>query len=256
MTIQIKVHETSGTIIMDRPSTHNAADAQLVAALDQAFGDLHQEKRVRAVILTGKGTSFCAGTDLRSLDIAQSESLARWHGEVSAQRDLLVKMLHFPKPIIAAVNGPALGLGAALALAADICIGTEDATFGLPESRRGLTAGLAIPLLAFRIGAGVAARLGLLGESLSAAEAHRVQLYQELVPADQLWVRAHALSGVCGRGSAEAQAMAKRLLNETVGEDLQTWLSLGAAATATSRTTDAAAEGVHAFLEKRVPKWP
>jgi enoyl-CoA hydratase/carnithine racemase len=216
------------------------------------LSDLYQEKRVRAVILTGAGSSFCAGTDLHELhEISESDdALQRWHTEVMEQRDLIGDMLRFPKPIIAAVNGPALGVGAALVLASDLAIGCQQAAFSAPETLRGLVPGLVAPLLTFRCGAGLAARLCLTNETLSPAQAHHHGIYQELVADDLIWARAHEIGMQCVQSPHEAVALTKRLINETIGEHLATWLTLGAAASATARTTESALEGVAAFLKK------
>jgi enoyl-CoA hydratase/carnithine racemase len=164
-------------------------------------------------------------------------------------------MLRFPKPLIAAVNGPAIGGGAGLVLGCDIVVAAEEATFGLPEPRRGIVAGMVAPVLHFRVGGGQAAKLLLTGETIAAPEAHRIGLFHELAKADQLWPRAVELAGHCARGAPESLQLTKRMLNETIGEHLTTLLAAGAAASATARTTEAAAEGLAAFLEKREPKW-
>jgi len=135
-------------------------------------------------------------------------------------------------------------------------LGTDAAAFGLPEPRRGLVAGMIAPLLAFRVGAGRAAYLLLSAQTITATEAHRIGLYHELVPADHLWPRANELAGQCAACAPEALLLTKRMLNETIGEHLATMLTAGAAVSATARTTEAAAEGLSAFLEKREPKWP
>ena len=165
-------------------------------------------------------------------------------------------MLRFPKPLVAAVNGPAVAGGAGLVLACDITLASETATFGFPEARRGIVAGLVAPLLVFRIGAGYSARLLLTGELIDAQESFRIGVYHELAAADHLWPRATQIAAECAHCAPQSLQLTKRLLNETIGEQLGTLLAAGAAASATSRTTEAATEGLAAFLEKRPPKWP
>ena len=181
--------------------------------------------------------------------------MREWFADVTALRDLYVALLHFPKPVIAAVNGAALGTGLGLVGACDLTLACPEATFGFPEPQRGLTAGIAIPLLNFRIGAGRAAQLLLQGQPIVAQEAHRLGIIQELVPHDLLWARAHELAAQIAQLAPESIAITKRVLNETVGEHLLTELSAAAAATAAARTTDVSAEGVAAFLQKRPPDW-
>jgi enoyl-CoA hydratase/carnithine racemase len=256
--VRIHVHESTGTIILNRPEKRNALSRALLAELSQAISDLHGERRVRAVVLTGSGPAFCAGMDLAEMQATNQspDALAQWQSDAVAFRDLLEMMLIFPKPLIAAVNGAAMAGGAGLMLACDLVIAVEEAKFGLPEPRRGLVAGIVAPLLTFRIGAGRAAYLLLSTRTIDAAEGQRLGLFHEIVAADYLWPRAHALAGECAASAPEALLLTKRLLNETIGEQLPTLLSAGAAVSATARTTEAAAEGLAAFLEKRPPKWP
>jgi enoyl-CoA hydratase/carnithine racemase len=114
---------------------------------------------------------------------------------------------------------------------------------------------LVAPLLYFRAGGSVAARLLLTGDVVDAESAQRMGIFQELVEHDLLWARAHALAGVVAQSAPESIQLTKRMLNETIGEHLGVWLSAGAAASATARTTEAAVEGLSAFLEKRAPEW-
>jgi len=257
MTILVKKNLPSGTIILNRPDKRNALSRQMLTELAQALDDLHQERKVRAVILTGAGTVFCAGMDLGEMQQTsqQPDAFAQWHHDAVQYRELLDKLLHFPKPIIAAVNGPVLAGGAGLMLASDIVIAAEEAKFGLPEPRRGIVAGVVSPVLVFRIGASHAAHLLLTARTIEAAEAHRIGLYHEVVKSDVVWARAQEITNEIAKSAPEAIQLTKRLLNETIGEHLNTLLSAGAADSATARTTDAAREGLAAFLEKREPKW-
>ncbi len=255
--LTIKKHLPSGTIILDRPEKRNALSRQLLADLKQAFHDFHQERQVRAVILTGAGSVFCAGADLAEMQMAGVDPAAQqiWYEDTLLYRDLIETMLRFPKPIIAAVNGAALAGGAGLVLAADLVVASQDASFGLPEPRRGIIAGVVAPLLHFRISGGWAAELLLSARKIDAQDAHRRGLFHELVKPDLVWARAHQLATECAELAPEALQLTKRLLNESVGEQLFTLLSAGAAASATSRTTEAAQEGLAAFVQKRPPRW-
>jgi methylglutaconyl-CoA hydratase len=179
-----------------------------------------------------------------------------WHADAAAYRDLVEFMLRFPKPIIAAVNGPAIAGGAGLVLACDIVLAAETATFGLPEPLRGIVAGLVAPLLTFRIGGGHAARLLLTAQIVTSAEAFRLGLFHELVNPDLLWPRAAEVAMQCAKCAPSAVLQTKRMLNEVIGEQMLIQLGAGAAASATARTTEEAREGLAAFLEKREPKWP
>src|SRR6185369_1129762 len=110
MSIVIKKNLPSATIILSRPDKRNALTRPMLEDLAQAFDDLHQERKVRAVILTGAGTAFCAGMDLAEMQATaqQPDALQMWHNDAVQYRELIDRMLQFPKPIIAAVNGPAV----------------------------------------------------------------------------------------------------------------------------------------------------
>lgn len=255
--IRINVHQHAGTIILNRPEKRNALSRAMLAELNQALGDLHLERRVRAVVLTGAGPAFCAGMDLQEMLAAGSDPSAQqqWRDDAALYHELLETMWRFPKPLIAAVNGPALAGGAGLVLACDMTLAAEEARFGLPEPLRGIVAGMVAPLLAFRLGGGQAARLLMSAQTIDAAEAHRIGVFHELASPDHLWPRAIELAEQCSRCAPEALQLTKRMLNEIVAEHLPTSLSAGAAVSATARTTEAAAEGLSAFLEKREPNW-
>ncbi|PHS04428.1 MAG: enoyl-CoA hydratase [Blastopirellula sp.] len=256
--ILVKKHVPSGTIVLNRPDKRNALSRNMIADLEQALRDFHGEKKVRAVIITGAGSAFCAGLDLSEMhETCQSdEALQKWHEDSVQLRELYQYMLRFPKPIIAAVNGPAVGAGAGLVLASDIVIAAKEATFGFPEPQRGIVSGLCAPLLTFRIGGGHAAKLLLTAERISADRAQQIGLFEELVSHDLLWARAAEICKTIEKSAAEAVSLTKRVLNETIGEHLEMLLAAGAAASATSKTTQAASEGLSAFVEKREPNWP
>ena len=257
MSITVKKNVPSGTIVLNRPDKRNALTRQMLRDLSQAFTDLHGEKQVRTVILIGSGTVFCAGMDLNEMQQTAAEPNAQqqWYEDSEVYRALIEQMLQFPKPIIAAVNGPAFAGGAGLLLASDIVLATPEAKFALPEPKRGIVAGMVSPLLAFRAGGGTATHLLLRAQTLTAAEAHRLGLYHELVAEDLIWAHAHEIAKEIAESAPEAIQLTKRMIYENIGEQLLTQLAAGAAVSATARTTEAAVEGLAAFFEKRPPKW-
>lgn len=256
--VKVRTHRQSGTIVLNRPEKRNALSRDVLHQLRQALDDLRLERKIRAVILTGSDSAFCSGLDLAEMQQTsrQDDVQQRWHEDAVLLRDVLMAMLRFPKPIIAAVNGPAAAGGAGLILASDIVVGTPEATFSLPDPRRGLVAGSVAPLLVYRIGASRAANLLLRAHSIDAQQSLDWGLLHEIVPNDLVWARSAEIAGECAESAAEALQLTKRSLNETIGEYLEIQLTLGAAADATARTTEAAAEGIAAFLEKRPPEWP
>jgi methylglutaconyl-CoA hydratase len=257
--VDVKVNGPVGTILLNRPDRRNALTRSMLTQLGEALNDLYREKRVRAIILTGAGSAFCAGMDVHEMhaaaDLPEEEKSQDWVDTAEAYREVVSQMIELPKPVIASVNGPAVAGGAGLVLASDIVVATGSAQFGLPESRRGLVAGVVAPLLAFRVGGGPAARLLLTSSLYSADETLRLGIYHELIDEPRLWARCAQLAEEVAAGAPEAVQLSKRLLYETIGEHLSTQLSVGAAISATARTTEAAQEGITAFVEKRKPEW-
>lgn len=255
--IKLSIRESTATLVLNRPDKCNALSREMLSQISQAFDDLHQEKRVRAVILTASGTVFSAGQDLKEMlaDGAGPDVQLDRQADVEQNQALVEQMLRFPKVVIAAVNGAALGVGAALVLAADVVIASEKASFGVPEVKRGLVSGLAGPLLAFRVGAGAAGYLLTTGRTIDAQNALRLGVFHEVVPDEHMWVRAADLAREAAQAGPSAILMTKRLVNETIGEQLTTLMTVGAAACASARTTEDAEEGITAFLDRRLPKW-
>lgn len=261
-TLQVKVTPPVGTVVLDRPEAANAINRDMLEELRQAVGDLYQEKRVRAVILTGAGDVFCGGEDLAELaaesadnSLGEADKQNAWGEQADDVADLVGELLSFPKPMIAAVNGPVDGLGLALVMASDVVLACEAAELRVHSARKGLVAGVVLPLMGFRAGAAVAARLAVAGQTIEAAEAHRLGIYHELVKTDLLWARGMEIGSESAKAAPQAVSLSKRLLMETVGEKLLTDLASGAIATATSRTTEAAREGLAAHVEGREPEW-
>ncbi|OYP36974.1 enoyl-CoA hydratase/isomerase family protein [Rhodopirellula sp. MGV] len=258
--VDIKVMDSVATIVIDRPDACNALNASLIHQLIEAFGDIHQEKKVSAVVLTGRGNHFCSGVDLKDFaKIATMEPIdahPEWMDAWRQLTELCETLLRFPKPIIAAVDGDAIGAGLALALSCDLMVLSKQAQLIANAAQRGLIGGLTAPLLEFRFGAATAARMLLTGDAIDAAEAYRLGMCGEVIAADQVWVQANALAKRCGQSPRESVQATKRILNEAIGETLLTNLAGGAATAAALCTTDSAAEGIQAFVEKRPPEWP
>lgn len=256
--IETKKNVPSGTIVLKRPEKSNAMNLEMIRELEQAFSDFHQEKKVRAVILASSGATFCSGMDVEEWRQPGLESTGEdpWREPIVELQGLLETMLRFPKPIIAAVDGLAAAGGLALVLACDLVIASPNARFAVPSIRLGLVSGLVAPLLQFRVGSSLAARMLLGCETLDAQQMHQWGIVQKIVPSEQIWVAAHQTAIDLQSTAPEAVQLSKRLINEMIGESIIALLALGASATATSATTEAAAEGIDAFLEKRAARFP
>ncbi|MEO1496157.1 MAG: enoyl-CoA hydratase/isomerase family protein [Planctomycetota bacterium] len=256
--IQLRVDPPVATITLNRPDARNALTRSMIAELRVALSDLHAEKRVRAVVLAARGDAFCVGRDVAELVPSDDTpaDMQRWGDEAREYQELLVTMLQLPKPIVAAVQGPALAGGAGLVLACDAAVGTVGADFGFPEPRQGTVAGVAAPLLAFCGGGALARRLLMLPDPIDAAEAHRLGLYHTLVSPDLVWAQASDWARSAAAAAPQAVGLTKRLLHDTIAEQLMIQLTSGAAVSATAMTTESAKEGLTAKLEEREPEWP
>ena len=255
--IKIHYHEDVATIILNRAEKRNALSRGLLSELSQALEDIGLEKKIRAVILSGAGPSFCAGMDLKEMAATanQADPHAQWSSDAKLYLNVIQTMLRFPKPLIAAVDGAAVAGGGGLVLACDLVIASHSARFGFPEPRRGIVAGIVAPLLSFRTSGANTAFMLLTGSIVNAEYAQRAGFVHELVDSEQIWARAFELAKECAQGAPEAITLTKKMLNETIGNTLFSLLAAGAALSGTARTTAAAEEGLQAFLEKRDPDW-
>ena len=258
--VDVKIHDQIATLLIDRGDLCNALSPTVIEDLRQAISDVHQEKRVRSVVLSGAGDHFCSGLDLKVLqeiaEMPESDAGAQWHRVWVQLTELYEDLLRFPKPVVAAVDGTATGAGLGLALAADVIVPTKRATFCAIAVRRGLVGGSTAALLTFRAGAAVAARMLMTGTPVTADEAYRLGWSVAPVDATQVWVTATEVARQCSVAPREAIQATKRVLNEAIGENLMIQLSAAAAASAAACTTESAVEGIRSYLEAREPQWP
>jgi methylglutaconyl-CoA hydratase len=240
------------TLVLNRPDQRNALDPELAGALAAAVDTASADPTVRVVVLTGAGRAFCAGAKLDSLLAASERGDV---GGVSATFGVVERvyraLLAARPPIIAAVNGPALAGGAGIASACDLVVASDVATFGYPEVVLGLTPGMVLTLLVQQVGVRAALDLALTGRRISAAEALRIGLITEVVPADDLDSHVESLARQLAGLSPDAVAATKRwawTLAETgrsieQGRDLSTLLALTEDARAGMRSFFAGAAG-------------
>src|SRR5690606_1516627 len=127
--VKIQVHDHTATVTLNRPEKRNALSRELLRELHQALDDLYQERKVRGVILTGAGSAFSAGMDLEEMQAAaaQEDRHEQWRADAVQYHDLIEVMLRFPKPLVAAVNGPAVAGGAGLVMACDLVVAARGA---------------------------------------------------------------------------------------------------------------------------------
>jgi methylglutaconyl-CoA hydratase len=246
----------SAWITLNRPEVHNAFDDRLIAELTAALSVLAADDAVRAVVLTGSGRSFSAGADLnwmrRTSTYGEAENLA----DARALAGLMVTLHELSKPTIARVNGAALGGGAGLVACCDIAVASADARFATTEVRLGLIPAVIGPYVVAAIGIRQARRLMLTGERIAAAEAARIGLVHDVVPAERLDGAVAALLDDLFKGGPGALAAVKHLLRDLAGRPIGADLVDDTARRiAALRATAEAREGVAAFLAKRHPGW-
>ncbi|HEX5409454.1 MAG TPA: enoyl-CoA hydratase-related protein [Gemmatimonadaceae bacterium] len=248
------VHDRVATITVNRPDKLNALDDATMSELDEAIDVVERRDDIGGVIVTGAGPkAFVAGADIQELS-AQGPL----DGRVRARRGqaVLLRVERSRKPVIAAVNGFALGGGCELALACHIRIASENAKFGLPEVKLGIGPGYGgtqrLPRL---IGAGRALQLILTGEMIDAEEAHRVGIVNRVVPRDALLAESDALLRRILANGPLAVALCIEAVQRGLGVTLEEGLSIEANHFGLLASTEDMREGMRAFLEKRAPRF-
>ncbi|HTZ57903.1 MAG TPA: enoyl-CoA hydratase-related protein [Acidobacteriaceae bacterium] len=241
-------------VTVDRPKVLNALNLQSMAELEQIFLDVRQNDSIRAVLITGAGEkSFVAGADIREL-----ASLSAQEGEQVATRGQRIFELieTCGKPVVACINGFALGGGCELALACTVRIASTTARLGQPEVKIGIIPGYGgtqrLPRL---IGKGAALKMILTGEPVTATEALRLGLVEEVVEPDQLMARAEQIAQTIAGMAPLAVRDSIRAVNSGYDLPLANGLELEASLFGLACSTSDKAEGTRAFLEKRAPAW-
>jgi enoyl-CoA hydratase/carnithine racemase len=253
--VRVELAERVATVTLDRPEALNAISTELALELAAAVEPLGVDPEVRAVVLTGAGErAFCVGADLKQRAGFDDHG---WFVQREAFRRGFAAVRRCPLPTVAAVAGFALGGGTELALACDLVVAAEDATFGLPEVRLGLVpAGGGTQLLARRVGRSAARDLVLTGRRVGAAEALALGLVDRVVPPGAVLSAAAALAAEIAANAPTAVRMAKWALE--VGADLPLEAAMEVEDQAWRRAvlSQDRREGIAAWVEKREPHWP
>jgi enoyl-CoA hydratase len=252
--IRLEKRPPLAIVTLDRPKALNALNAATLAELESAFEDLAEDAGIRVVLLTGAGgRAFAAGADIREL-----ASVAPEEGKAFALRGQCAfrRIETLGKPVIACIQGFALGGGCELAMACTLRIAADDARLGQPEVKLGIIAGYGgtqrLPRL---VGRGAALKLLLSGAIIDAPEALRIGLVDEVVPAADLMTRAEALAGEIAANSSLAITETLRAVDEGLSLPLELALLREAARFGELCAAADKAEGTAAFLEKRPPNW-
>ncbi len=253
--LRLELASPSAVVTLNRPKVGNALSATLIEEFQQVLSEIEREKEISSVIVTGSGSSFCAGADLVELSRMTSLSADEARRDTLVLVDLLRRLYQFPKPVIAAVNGPALAGGCGLASVCDFVLASEVSSFGFPEVKVGFIPAIVSVFLLQQVGERRARELLLTGRILSAREALDIGLVNEVVSPGNLMNQANKLAEALGKHSAGALAWTKHLLGQLRGLGLDEALALAAQWNAVARNTEDFKEGVASFLEKRPPVW-
>lgn len=244
------------SVTFNRPEVLNAFNDALSHALLDALQAARRDRAVRAILLTGAGRAFSSGQDLNEFaNLAGESPPSSVRDHLAATYNPIVTQIRtIEKPVLAALNGVAAGVGLSIALACDLRIAADNAAFTLGFSRIGLVpdggASLLLPLL---IGLGRAAELAFTSDRIDAPEAHRVGLVNRVVPADQLLDESGALAERLATMPTRALGLTKRAFNRALLPQLAEWLDYEAGMQEIASRTDDHREGTQAFREKRPP---
>ena len=243
------------TITLNRPEKRNAISSEMIEELLSALSAAEADSALRVVILTGAGKAFCSGMDLETLQAISKQTGDENLADSRQTARLFHRLYSFPKPLITAVNGPAIAGGCGIATFSDITLAVPDAKFGYTEVRIGFIPALVSVLVRRQLGEKHARELLLTGKIIDAAEGFRLGMVTEIVPAENLLARANEVASKFLEASPTSLRRAKRLLvqynEKEVGQEIEMAIQENAAI----RATEDFREGLASFLEKRHPKW-
>lgn len=243
------------TVTLNRADVHNALNEELAGALRGALDTLAARDDVRVVVLAARGKSFSAGADLKRMrrvaDLTEAENKAA----ALEMADLFDRLNTMPMPTVARVQGSAFAGGVGLVVCCDIAVGVDSARFAITEVRLGLIPAMISPYVVAAIGPGAARRYCQTAERFDAAEATRIGLLHEAVPADGLDAAVEGIVANILKNAPTSVAASKRLIRETAGVVSEALRDDTAGRIAAIRATDEGREGVSSFLEKRKPRW-
>ncbi|HEV2422778.1 MAG TPA: enoyl-CoA hydratase-related protein [Candidatus Acidoferrales bacterium] len=253
-TLQLTVEGELATITLDRPDKRNAISPEMIGDLMGVLDEVERSS-ARVIILTGAGSAFCAGMDLEALRNLAAQTDEQHAADAERMGKMFHRVYSFPKPLIAAVNGPAIAGGTGLATLADFTLAVPEAKFGYTEGRIGFLPAVVSVFLLRQVGEKVTRELLLTGKSFDAAEAHRLGLVTQIVARDKLMNTARELGRTLAAMSPTSLAMTKRLILRWNEQEIERDLGVAVRESAEIRRTADFREGLSAFLDKRTPRW-
>ena len=255
-TLLVEIKHSIGIVWMNRPKLHNVFDGTMISELIEAMRTLNDDPAVRAVILAGVGSSFCAGADLKWMQRMAGCPFEQNHADAMNFATLLSTIDTMRKPTIARVHGPAFAGGVGLVAACDIAVAAYEAEFCLSEVRLGLIPSTIGPYVVRAMGERAARRYFLSAELFTAAEAYRIGLVSDITPPGELDTRINELLGQLIQGGPVAQALSKEWIRALAGLPITPDLiKESATLLATARASEEGREGIRSFVAKRMPAW-
>jgi len=253
-TLLLETTNGIATITLNRPEKRNAISAQMIADFLAALSEIERSP-ARVAIITGNGKAFCSGMDLEMLSAISKQSPEQNLEDSRRMATMFRRIWAFPKPLIAAVNGPALAGGCGIAMLCDFTIASADARFGYTEVRIGFIPALVSLFVRRQIGDKATRDLLLTGRIVEPAEAKAMSLITEIVAADRLLARAREVAETLLAASPTSLASTKKLLKDSSAAEVDADIERAIAENASIRATPDFREGLAAFLEKRKPVW-
>lgn len=253
--IIVNYQEDLATITLNRPDKLNALSPTMRKELLEALEDLEHKKEVRILIITGTGRAFCAGGDIEYLyELRKSKDIASFKKLLAFVKQLVLTIHKMPIPVIAGINGAAAGAGLNLAMACDIRIASENASFGATFTKLGIHPDWGNTFLLPRIvGTAKACEMLFTGNMIPASEALQWGLINKIVPQTELYDASKALANTIILNSPLAVSLAKHALYEGVHRNLSEMFEMEEEAQLQCFQSQDALEGISAFLEKRKP---
>lgn len=253
--VELLKEDRIAKVILNRPDIHNAFDEVMISELIDVFDEIAGDKKIRIVIITGAGRSFCAGADLSWMKKMKDYSYEENIKDSNQLTEMVFKAYSMPKPTIARVNGAVIGGGMGLVAASDYVIASEKAIFKLSEVSIGLAPAVISPYLLMKMGRGVCSEIFLTAKKFDAIQAKEFGLVNDVVAHDELDEAVENMIDIFLKNSPQALKASKDLVQSVPLMDLESAKKYTADVIAKLRISEEGQEGIASFFEKRKPNW-
>ncbi len=254
-TVTYEKQDRLALVTFNRPEIHNAFNSTVITEMQEIFDEIAGDDSLRAVVLSGKGKSFCAGADLNWMRGVIKQSFEENLEESNALADLFWSIYTCKRPVIGRINGAAIGGGTGFVAVCDIAIAARSAVFSFSEVKIGVVPACIGPYVIKKMGEGKTRELFITGERMKADRAHEVGLVNRVVEDDHLDAETDTLLKHILTSGPEAVAMAKKLISDVPNQTPDEFKPYTAEMIARLRVSDEGQEGMDAFLNKRKPRW-